>query len=115
MTSTSPLKLRRIMRGITQIALAKSTGISQQLLSKLESGDRTLSPKRAQELALVLGCRATELLPELALNQQPEAETIVEIELLQIFRALPEADKDTIYSMAQVLADKPKLPHATAN
>jgi len=41
-------------RGITQVALARRAGISVSLLSKIEIGDRTLTPGIAAAIARIL-------------------------------------------------------------
>lgn len=90
MEEINSLRLRRIQRGLSQATLAASVQISQQLMSKLEKGTIAMSPERAQSLAVILGCRAIDLLP--AFSDQPTPEGAEEAELLQLYRAV-DADK----------------------
>src|SRR4051812_12984129 len=46
--------LLRKTAGLTQLALARRSGISSSLLSKIEIGDRTLSPAVAASIARAL-------------------------------------------------------------
>lgn len=50
---TRVAELRKV-RGITQAALARRAGISVSLLSKIEIGDRTLTPGIAAAIARTL-------------------------------------------------------------
>lgn len=93
------LRLRRIQRGLSQAALAKSAGISQQLMSKLEKGTIAMSPERAQSLAAILGCRAVDLLPAFA--NQPTPEGAEEAELLHVYRALSPDRRNVLMQMAR--------------
>lgn len=105
MTATSPLRLRRITSGLTQAELAHRAQVSQQLLSKIEQGARTLRPDMAQTLAKALGCRPAELLPELALTPQPDTENTRELELLELFRRNDERGKETALAVLRLNAD----------
>lgn len=52
--ATSLLETLRIARGLTQVELATATGISQALLSKVESGKAELSRDRRDAVAAIL-------------------------------------------------------------
>ena len=54
-----PLKLIRMRKGLRQWDVAKSVGVSEAYLSKLETGRATPSPELAARIAGVLGV-ATE-------------------------------------------------------
>lgn len=111
MISPSPLRMRRIAAGMTQAELATKAQISQQMLSKLEKGDRNMRPSQAETLAQILGCRPAEILPALALHPQPETENARELELLQGFRRLDNRDKAAVLGMIEMLGD-PAHPKA---
>lgn len=100
MIEPSPLKYKRIAAGLSQSALASSANISQQLMSKLETGAIALTPERAQVFARILGCSAIELLP--ALHTEP-ANDRNEVELLQIFRSLGSDRQEMILRISRSL------------
>ncbi len=56
------LKLLRELRSYTQEELAKETGISQNKISRLETGQETLKAIEAEKLAQVLEVSLTDLL-----------------------------------------------------
>ena len=58
----SPLTVARTARGLNQTQLAALAGTCQGQISKLERGDRTLSPEWAVRLAPHLGVQALSLL-----------------------------------------------------
>ena len=58
----SPLSVARKARGLNQTTLARLAGTGQSQISKLERGDRTISPEWAVRLAPHLGVRALSLL-----------------------------------------------------
>ena len=58
----SPLTVARRARGLTQAQLGALAGTEQGQISKLERGDRTLSPEWAVRLAPHLGVQALSLL-----------------------------------------------------
>lgn len=106
----NPIRLRRIEKGLTQGALAAAAGVSQQMLSKLETGDRTLrfdTPDRfafVQRLAAILGCRPAEIVPQLALSPQPDVATQDEMQLLVSYRAMPDDRRRILISIATLMA-----------
>jgi transcriptional regulator with XRE-family HTH domain len=57
-------------RGITQVALARRAGISLSLLSKIEIGDRTLSPGIAAALARALQISLGALYGEVPVSEE---------------------------------------------
>ena len=61
-TNMSPLTVARKARGLNQTTLARLAGTGQSQISKLERGDRTLSPEWAVRLAPHLGVKALSLL-----------------------------------------------------
>lgn len=107
MAKNHPLRSMRIIRGMTQIELAKAAGLSQQLMSKLENGSIRIGTERAQELATILECKAADLLPALAETSQPWTETAQELELLTAFRLLSDVNRKVIMQMAHTLRSLP--------
>lgn len=99
----SPLRLKRIEAGLTQAQLSELSGLSQQMLSKLEKGERNMKPAQADMLARLLDCRAAELLPELALYQQPETESAEELELLKLYRRADPRGRKAVVTMLRAL------------
>jgi DNA-binding XRE family transcriptional regulator len=58
------LAARRIRARLSQAALARVTGIQQSHISRLERGVSDTTPKTLGQLADVLGCDITELMPD---------------------------------------------------
>lgn len=63
----------RNMRGLSQAALARKASISVSLLSKIEVGDRTLTPAVAATLAHAMGISMAEVLGRAPVTQDDEA------------------------------------------
>lgn len=57
------LKIRQ-ERGITQIALAKATGLSQPYIHDLENGNRGAKQETLVKIAEALGCTVKDLLED---------------------------------------------------
>lgn len=55
------MKAVRKEAGLTQVALAKATGINQVYISQIENNKRTITPAQAKQLAGVLGLNSDEL------------------------------------------------------
>lgn len=108
METVNPLRLRRLAKGMTQADLAKAAGISQQLLSKLESGKIRISAPKAVQFAELLDCRPAELLPALAMSPQPETKNTRELMLLEMFRSLNDEQQDILYNLASLMVSKEK-------
>lgn len=114
----APLKLRRVTAGMTQHELASAANISQQKLSKLETGAARMKASDAMTLANLLGCRPAELLPELALTQQPDTDSEQELDLLQQFRQLSPTNRSHIMTLVASMVDSQSdtdTSRATAN
>lgn len=56
------LKEQRSVRGFSQQELARRIGVSASLLSRVESGSKTLAPDVVEQLSRVLGCDHDKLL-----------------------------------------------------
>ncbi len=59
---TSALKAQREGKGLSQSALSRRSGVGQQLISMIESGERSLTPDVAGKLAPILGTGPRELM-----------------------------------------------------
>ncbi len=57
----SNLKLRRVIRAMTQAEVADRIGCTRQALSNYERGSRKLPKVARAELAKVYGCKPNEL------------------------------------------------------
>ena len=56
------LREKRMEKGITQVALAKQTGLTNQAICNYEQGIREPRLRDAQALARALGCTVDELI-----------------------------------------------------
>ena len=56
------LKIRRVELGITQEALADTSGFSRRFLSGVEQGSKVASLKSVARLAEALSCKPSDLL-----------------------------------------------------
>ena len=56
-TPAGALKSYRFREGLTQMQLAKKTGMKQSHISEMEKGKRTIGLTTAKKLAKVLNCR----------------------------------------------------------
>ena len=91
----TPLYALRKKRGLTQRQIADAVGVEPDHISKLENGDRKLSPEWLERLSKVLGCTKAELLGEApALTPQDMA-------LINLYNALPPEHQETILKLAK--------------
>jgi XRE family aerobic/anaerobic benzoate catabolism transcriptional regulator len=58
------LRVIRERSGLNKAALARQTGVDASLISRLESGERTVTPAVAKKLADGLGVPITDLIAE---------------------------------------------------
>ncbi len=56
MTQANPLKIARIVRGLTQSELAAAAGISAAMIASLEAGRRNMTDRTAEKLTKALRC-----------------------------------------------------------
>ena len=56
----SKLKSRRIQKGLTQLELAKKTGVSESYICQIENG-KMVSIKKLEKLAHALDCQPKDL------------------------------------------------------
>ncbi len=91
----TPLYALRKKRGLTQRQIADAVGVEPDHISKLENGDRKLSPEWLERLSKVLGCTKAELLGEApAMTPQDKA-------LIDLYNALPPEHQETILKLAK--------------
>ena len=57
----TPMRARRLERGLTQVQLSKMTGISQTRISHLETGKRFPNPPEVRLLTRALRCLESDL------------------------------------------------------
>jgi transcriptional regulator with XRE-family HTH domain len=105
MSLAANLARARKNKGLSQTALAKMAQVSQQLISRLESGvDQTT--KMLPQIARVLGVHVYDLdpnfTPELTLDITAAQE---ERELLALFRQVPDHAQKTVLD---ILRNSPK-------
>ena len=60
----SRLRAMRISKALSQEQLADRAGLHRNYVGSVERGERNISLINIQRLALALGCRISELLPE---------------------------------------------------
>lgn len=103
------LKRIREAKGFSQPRLAKESGVSQQLISRLENGV-DLTSKRLPELARALGVHVYEIDENFAAGEDPDF-----AELIELMRA---ADPDVKRAISVLLKSRkpsisPELAPAT--
>lgn len=87
---TALYKIRRA-RGMTQRQIADAVGVEPDHISKLENGDRRLSPEWIERLSKVLNCSKGELLGEEGVSEE-------EREILDMYKQLSADQKNVIKS-----------------
>lgn len=87
---TALYKIRRA-RGMTQRQIAEAVGVEPDHISKLENGDRKLSPEWIDRLSKVLNCSKGELLGEEGVSEE-------EREILDMYKQLSADQKNVIKS-----------------
>lgn len=87
---TALYKIRRA-RGMTQRQIADAVGVEPDHISKLENGDRKLSPEWIDRLSKVLNCSKGELLGEEGISEE-------EREILDMYKQLSADQKKVIKS-----------------
>ena len=66
------LRGARVKEGISQKELAKFSGVSQENISKMENGERTIGEKVAKKLAKVLNMDYTEMNSKFGFSAAPK-------------------------------------------
>ena len=87
---TALYEIRRA-RGMTQRQIAEAVGVEPDHISKLENGDRKLSPEWIDRLSKVLNCSKGELLGEEGVSEE-------EREILDMYKQLTDDQKNVIKS-----------------
>lgn len=95
---TALYKIRRA-RGMTQRQIADAVGVEPDHISKLENGDRKLSPEWIDRLSKVLNCTKGELLGEAPLSDDARA-------VLDMYERLTDAKKELAKAMLAALIEK---------
>ncbi len=62
-TRESPVRAARLRKNLPQERLAALSGLSRGYVGYLERNPEAMTPTAAEKLAVVLGCKAKELLP----------------------------------------------------
>jgi transcriptional regulator with XRE-family HTH domain len=101
-------KLKK-QKKISQIEIAKRTGISRDAISKYERGDVTPSIEYAKRIAEVLGVSLDYLVSENDNEDILDKETVNRIKEIQ---QLPKIDKETIYTVIDALIRDTKAKQA---
>lgn len=95
---TALYKIRRA-RGMTQRQIADAVGVEPDHISKLENGDRKLSPEWIDRLSKVLNCSKGELLGEEGVSEE-------EREILDMYKILTVEKKEAVKAMLKALSGK---------
>lgn len=97
----STLERLRDKADLSQQKLADKIGTSQSQIDRLEKGLRKMTPQWAKRLAPALECHWLELMDETPPAQlEPQ-----EAALLGRVRELAETDRETVYRIAEALAE----------
>lgn len=81
----------RIRKKMTQKDIADATGTTANQISRLENGDRELTPKWLERLSKALNCSKGELLGEEGVSEE-------EREILDMYKQLSADQKNVIKS-----------------
>ena len=94
----------RQQRGLSQVALAKTLGLSFQQVQKYEGGQNRLSAGRLFELATVLDCRIGDFFPQQTTAIGPFPAASVTSEGHQLVRNFAQIeDKSLRHSVAHIV------------
>ena len=80
------LRMARRSRGLTQVDIAPTLGVSRSAVAQMENGKRTVKAEDIDRLALLYGCSTSELLSSTDPSATPREDTV----LPELFVALPE-------------------------
>lgn len=98
------IKDRRMMLGLSQIDFARKVGVSQQFLSRMETGQRGISIDNLLAFARVLDCHPADLL------DVPPNLPASDLDLLRAIRALPASQRQLIEAfILDGETDEPRL------
>lgn len=99
----------RRARDFSQDELGEMIGTSQAQVQRLETGERKLTIEWAEKIATALLCNVTQLY-----YGPDESSDPTERKLLEAYRNLPEAQRETVLNMADYLAEKVATPFIPA-
>ena len=80
------LRMARRSRGLTQVDIAPTLGVSRSAVAQMENGKRAVKAEDIDRLALLYGCSTSELLSSTDPSATPREDTV----LPELFVALPE-------------------------
>jgi transcriptional regulator with XRE-family HTH domain len=90
------IRSRRMLMSLSQAELGKKLGISFQQIQKYEKGTNRVSASRLAEIAGILKCPITDLMPAVSTSTNREADALMNlmqsrdgIALVQAFSGLP--------------------------
>ncbi len=89
----------RIRKKMTQKDVADATGTTANQISRLENGDRELTPKWLERLSKALNCSKGELLGEEGVSEE-------EREILDMYKNLTPEKKQAVKAMLKALSGK---------
>lgn len=89
----------RIRKKMTQKDIADATGTTANQISRLENGDRELTPKWLERLSKALNCSKGELLGEEGISEE-------EREILDMYKNLTPEKKQAVKAMLKALSGK---------
>lgn len=103
------IRAKRKERGITQVELAKATGISQSSISDIEKLTNNPSSTTLRLIARALSCTVGELIGEQDQLVSEQQISIKEKRLLDIFRQLTEDAQDSLIDFADAMLAKASM------
>ena len=102
-------RIKQIRTGLkmTQVELAKLSGVRQSTISAIEVGKNTPTTPTLEVIAKALKCSVAQLLNETIERQMPGEEettgvTVDELQLLQIYRQLTDQGKFYVFQSAMM-------------
>jgi len=103
-------KLKKL-KNLSQVALAETTGISRDAISKYERGDSMPSVDYAKRIADALGVSLDYLVSD---NDKEDILDNDAVKRIKEIQALPDSEKDKIYSVVDALIRDYKTKKAYA-
>lgn len=100
------IKKRRLALGLSQAELARRAGYADKSgISKIESGERSLTPEKIELFARALNMSPTDLLPsvwDVPLHDAPLILTAEEEDIIRKLRALPDAERERMIEFTEL-------------
>jgi transcriptional regulator with XRE-family HTH domain len=91
------IKLFRVGKGMRQDELATAAGITQSMVSQLETGEKKPSIEVAEKMAVALNCDSHDLFDGFVLRKD---------KLMGFWRKLSTRQMDTLIEFAQFMAER---------